>query len=151
MTNKEDEKEKRILEINSLIKPNSIYFAHPINVYNTDLEKTLEEIIRINFPQYNLENPNQKYHQENYKFWKENFGNGMKYYFEEILPKMEAGIGLPFDDGMYGAGIVGELEILLEKRKPIWEINSSGIIKKIDALDKSRILSIEETKKRVYQ
>ncbi len=151
MEDKKKEKERRILEINLLVRPNSLYFSHPINIYDTDLERFLLKNIRDSFPDYNLENPNQKHHQENYKFWKENFGSGMKYYFEEILPRMKAGIGLPFEDGTYGAGVFGELKYLSERGKPIWEINSGGAIKKIENLDESLALSVEETKKRVYQ
>ncbi|MCL5018756.1 MAG: hypothetical protein M1416_03265 [Candidatus Pacearchaeota archaeon] len=147
----EEETEKRREEISRLIKPNSIYFAHPINTYNTDLEKVLVEIIKLGFPRYTLENPNQQYHQENYKFWKENFGNGMKYYFEEILPKMSAGIGLPFEDGMYGAGIFGELKMLSEMGKPIWRISWNGGIREIEKLNPELALSVGDTKKRVYQ
>lgn len=92
------ETKKRIELLDSLIKPDSIYFAHPIIFYNTDLEKNLTEKIKLFFPQYHLENPNQKHHLENYKFWKEKTGSGMRYYFEEVLPRMKAGIGLPFED-----------------------------------------------------
>lgn len=142
---------KRIGEVNLLIKPDSIYFAHPINFYNTDLEKKLVEKISKCFFQYNLENPNQKHHQDNYKFWKEKTGNGMKYYFEVVLPKMKAGIGLLFEDGMCGAGVFGELEFIFNKVNPIWEINSEGEIKRITNLNNLKVLSIEETRKRVYK
>ncbi len=129
---------------------NKIYFAHPINFYNTDLEKKLIKEINLFFPQYILENPNQPHHQENYRIWKEETGRGMEYYFKKVLPKMEAGIGLPFEDGMYGAGVFGELEFLFNKGKSIWEINCEGKIRKIKNPDILKVLSIEETRKRVY-
>ena len=74
----------------------------------------------------------------------------MKYYFDAILPYMKAGIALPFEDGMWGAGIFGEMEFLRDRGKPIWEIRESGIITFIHELDQSKKLSIDETKKRVY-
>lgn len=144
------ELEKRIEEVNLLIKDNSIYFAHPVNFYNTHLEKCLIERINLCFPQYNLENPNQKHHQENYKFWKEKTESGMKYYLDIVLPKMKAGIGLPFEDNMYGAGVFGELEFISNRGNPILEINHEGLIKRIKRLDPTRKLSVEETRKRVY-
>ncbi len=136
--------------IENLTKPNSIYFAHPINIYNTDLEKKLIKKINLFFPQYNLENPNQKHHQENYKFWKQKTGRGMDYYFGIILPRMEAGIGLSFEDGMWGFGVFGELEFLHDFGRPIWEIDFDGRIKPITNLNNLKVLSHEETRKRVY-
>jgi hypothetical protein len=144
------ELKKRIEETNSLIKENSIYFAHPINFYNTDKERILMELIDLFFWKYNLENPNQKHHQENYKFWKEKTGSGMKYYFDVVLPKMRAGIGVPFEDGMYGIGVFGELEFIFKKGNPIWEITLEGRISEIKNPSNLKVLSLEETRKRIY-
>jgi hypothetical protein len=139
------------MESENLTKPNSIYFAHPINFYNTALEKNLIERINLFFPQYNLENPNQKHHQESYKIWKERTGSGMNYYFDIILPRMEAGIGLPFEDGKLGFGVWGELDFLSRLGKPIWEINFDGEIKLIKNLNDLKVLSLDETRGRVYR
>jgi hypothetical protein len=130
---------------------NKIYFGHPINFYNTPKESELIQKIENFFPEFEIENPNQEIHQKNYTKWKEEKGNGMKYYFEEVLPKMEAGIFLAFEDGMFGKGVFGEAEFLYKKGKEVYEINTEGKITSIDSLDYKRCLSIEDTRKRVYK
>ncbi len=134
----------------SLIKPNSIYFAHPINTYNTKEEKSFIETISKRFSQFNIYNPNQIHNEENYKLWKKETGSGMKYYFDVILPHMDAGIFLPFEDGMFGAGVFGEAEFLQHKGKPLWFIDWNKNIYSIKELDKSKRLSVDETRKRIY-
>lgn len=149
--------EERAEEAISIISPNSIYFAHPVNYYvggklNThgDTETRLINTISDRFPQLNVYNPNQLHNQENYKIWKEETGSGMDYFFDIILPRMQSGIVLPFEDGMISAGAFGEVEYLKNNEKPIWEINESGIIIPIKYLESDRKLSIEETRGRIY-
>ncbi|MBU4069837.1 MAG: hypothetical protein KJ646_02545 [Nanoarchaeota archaeon] len=126
-----------------------MYFGHPINFYNTKKEKKLIIAIQEKFPEYYIENPNQLIHKDNYIKWKERTGNGMNYYFKIVLPKMEGGTFLCFEDGMFGAGVFGEAEFLKDSGKLIYEINLEEKIKEM-ILDSSRTLSIKETKKRVY-
>lgn len=126
-----------------------MYFGHPINFYNTTKEAELIRAIETRFPEYSVENPNQPFHQEMYKKWKAEKGSGMKYYFEELLPRMAAGTFLAFEDKMFGAGVFGEAESIHNQRKPIWEISLDSIITPM-VIDTSRMLSIEETRKRVY-
>lgn len=133
-----------------------IYFGHPVNFYegsefNThgNKESELIKIISRRFPEYKIENPNQPPHQRNYVKWKEEKGNGMKYYFEKVLPKMNAGIFLCFEDGMFGKGVFGEAENLWKRKKDIWEINPEGRIRRMFPKP-SLCLSYEETRKRVY-
>jgi len=146
----EREKERRIEKLDSLTKPNSLYFAHPIIFFNTELEELFVRKIIDFFPDYNLESPNQKHHQENYRFWKEKFGNGMEYYLGVVLPRMKAGIGLPFEDGMHGAGVFGELKCLYQMGKPIWEIGFNTKIRRISSIDELKALSLDETIKRIH-
>jgi len=126
-----------------------IYFGHPINFYNVPKESELIEIIKKRFPKFSLENPNQPHHQENYQRYKKETGRGMNYYFQEVLPKMDAGIFLSFEDGNFGIGVFGEAEFLFNQRKPIWEINLGGKITPM-LIDYSKMLSMEETRKRIY-
>ncbi len=126
-----------------------IYFGHPVNFYNTDKEEELIAIIEKEMPEYEIENPNQQHHQEWYQRCKTVLGNGMLYYFNEVLPKMETGIFLPFEDGMFGAGVYGEAKFLSNPYRDIYEISLDGAINPL-VLDEIRCLSIEETKKRVY-
>jgi hypothetical protein len=133
------------------MKKPKIYFGHSINFYNTEIEADLIMQINFFFPGYDLENPNQKIHEANYQKWKSKSGNGMEYYLNKVLPKMSAGIFLPFGDGMFGKGVFSEMKKLDDLGKPIWEINFEGHIKSIDKLDFCRELSLEETRKRVYR
>ena len=126
-----------------------LYFGHPVNVYNTPGEKRLCEIISREFPNAELENPNSLVHDEGYKKWKQEKGSGMKYFFEEVLPKMSAGVFLPFSDGFFGKGVYGEAEQISNQGGKIFEVNLEGKIN-IMTLDSSRCLSVEETRKRVY-
>ncbi len=125
-----------------------IYFGHPIHLYGTPKEAELIRQIQSAFP-HSVENPGAKLHQEKYKEYAEKTGNGMNYFFEEVLPLMHAGIFLPFEDGKFGAGVFKEATFLKEKSKPIWEINQDGLVNIIDTLDAKRALSVEETRKRL--
>jgi hypothetical protein len=140
-----------------VILPESIYFAHPVNYYigskfniHGNREKELISIIEKRLPRYNVFNPNQDFNQDNYLLWREETGNGMNYYFDVILPEMVAGVGLTFEDGMFGAGVYGEIERLFLDEKAVFEIDNSGIIVPIACFDGSRKLTIEQTKERVY-
>ncbi len=127
-----------------------IYFGHPVNTYNTDLERTLLEIITATFPDYQVENPNQPHHQQGYQDWKRRTGSGMNYYYQLVLPKMDAGIFLPFSDGMWGAGVYNEALFLAERGKPIFDISWDGRLILPTILDPEKRLSIDATRKRVY-
>ena len=127
-----------------------IYFGHPVSVYNTPEEKKLISIIEEIFPHFEVENPNQPHHAQGYQDWKKQKGNGMLYYYEKVLPFMSAGVFLPFEDGMWGAGVFNEAEFLQEQQKSVYEIDYSGEISRI-IVDPSKKLSIEETRARVYK
>ncbi len=73
----------------------------------------------------------------------------MLYFFEEVLPMMDEGVFLPFDDGMFGAGVYKEAKFLEDAGKRIWEIDVEGGLSEL-VLDESRKLSVEETRERVY-
>ena len=126
-----------------------IYFGHPINAYDTELENQLLQRISEVFPVWFIENPNEEYHQEGYQFWKKFSGNGMDYYYKEVLPNCSAGIFLPFRDGKWGAGVLAEAEFLHNRGCPIFQIDTEGRVTKIDFLDPIQALSIEETRKRI--
>lgn len=127
-----------------------VYFGHPINTYNTGYERYLEVIIKSSFKGgWKLENPNQAKHSIGYKNYKKEYGDGMLYYMAEVLPFMDAGVFLSFDDGMFGAGVYTEAQFIKNNSKPIYEI-SNGIITDLD-LDSSRRLSVSDTRSRVYE
>ena len=127
-----------------------LYFGRPVNTYNTERERTLLDIVTAAFPGYQVENPNQPHHQQGYRDWKARTGNGMNYYYQIVLPKMDAGIFLSFADGMWGAGVYNEALFLAERGKPIYEIAWDGTRIMPATLDPARRLSIHDTRRRVY-
>lgn len=127
----------------------NIYFGHPINTYDTELENRLLERISAVFPRWFIENPNEEYHQDGYQFWKKLNGNGMNYYYKEVLPSCSAGIFLPFRDGKWGAGVFGEAEFLYNRGYQIFQIDAEGKVTKINFLDATRVLTVDETRKRI--
>ena len=131
-------------------KKQKMYFGHPISIYNKPKEAELIKIIEKVFVNYEVENPNQPRHSKGYQKWKKRKGNGMLYYYEKVLPHMDAGIFLPFEDGMWGAGVFHEAEFLQQQEKPIYEINVNGDILEAH-LNPAKKLSIEDTRARVYK
>ena len=127
-----------------------IYFGHPVNTYNTNKEKEWIFAIKQHFPEDTVENPNQPLHQENYRYWKKHFGDGMDYYFRVVLPFIEESVSASFEDGMLDAGVYGKAEFLKKRGKLLYEINWDCLISKL-ILDPKRKLSIEDTRKRVYK
>lgn len=125
-----------------------IYFGHPVNTYGTDLEKKLLRKISQFFHDWDVENPNHKIHQDGYGRWQKTMGNGMNYFFNEVLPDCHGGIFLLFRDGKWGAGTFGEAKFLLSRKYPIYLITANGEITKTD-LAAAQVLSVEETRLRV--
>jgi hypothetical protein len=129
-----------------------IYFGHPMNTYDTVLEIDLILAINRFSPDYEIENPNQKHHQDGCRKYEIETGNVMEYFYKEVLPLCEGGgIFLPFRDGMWGAGVFGEASWMLKNGLPIWEINSDCVIKKLEYLDIKKALTIEQTIFRVFK
>ena len=125
-----------------------IYFGHPINVYDTELESFLMKKIYEVFPDAEIENPNQKHHAEGYKRYSDSGGRGMDYYFKEVLPNCQAGIFLPFRDGKWGAGVFGEARFIFDLGRPILKIDPLGTIR-IFLPDLAEVLTVEETRARI--
>ena len=107
--------EKRAKEALNLLNPekNYLYFAHQVDIFNTEKEEDLVKTLDNVFSEFEIYNPNQEHNQENYKLWKKETGSGMNYYYDVILPHMDAGAYLAFQDGMIGAGVFHEMEFLL--------------------------------------
>lgn len=129
-----------------------LYFGHPINTYNTDLEQQLLRRISETFPDWEIENPNQKHHHAGYKHLKETTGNGMDYFLKQVLPDCHGGIFLPFRDGAWGGGIFKEAQFYAEQGLPVWIIDLNGDIKLLVWKlfnRKYKSLTREETKARI--
>lgn len=102
-----------------------LYFAHPVNTYDTQLEQDMLSLIATCFPEMEIENPNQPQHQKGYVEWKERFKNspsqGMSYFFDVVLPNCDAGtVALPFLNGRLGAGVAGKVIFSLKKERGVW-------------------------------
>jgi hypothetical protein len=126
-----------------------IYFGHPINLYNTPIETDLIRKIQERFLNCDVISPHLNIHKEGYQRYKLEKGNGMLYFETEVLPQMDAGIFLPFEDGKFGAGVFKEMNFLRGRTKPIFGINLEGLIWVVD-IKLAEALTVEETRKRVY-
>lgn len=127
----------------------TMYFGHPINVYDTSLEKFLVRAIQLWFHDWEIENPNQPKHQEGYARWKAERGRGMDYYYQEVLPQCHGGVFLPFSDGKWGTGVWGEAKFLADRDLPLYTISHQGIIS-VAHLSEADCLTVPETRSRVY-
>ena len=128
-----------------------LYFGHPVNVYGTSLEEGLLAEIGEAFAGWDILNPSGPEHEEGYQRYKREGKRGMQYFFQEVLPNCEGGIFLPFLDGMFGKGVAGEAEWLLERNKPVWTISVArecSITRQL-LFPENRILSVEETRERI--
>jgi len=132
-----------------------LYFAHPVNTYGTASERKLVPYIFEFFLQafevVKIENPNTEEHCKNYAKWKQAYAsNGMNYFIEEVLPKCNCAIFLPFRDNTIGAGVWKEVQYFLNLQLPVWMINRTGKITPILSRPKHLCLSVKETKSRIY-
>lgn len=127
-----------------------IYYAHPINLYDTPLEKDIERMIQLSFYQL-VENPNQKHHAEGYQLYKEMYGNGMKYYLDEVLPKCLSVVSVPFPEGTFGAGVAMEHNFITKNGGSgyVYDVNKG--LYSLERVPEIITLSVDETKERVYK
>lgn len=125
----------------------AVWFAYPMTYWNKKIEKDLINSLRTKFHKCFVETANCKGHEKLYQRWKKDTGHGMDYYFKCVLPRMDIGTFMAFEDGMFGAGAYGEAEKLASQNKPIYEINLKFKLKEL-TLDTNRRLSIEETRER---
>lgn len=125
-----------------------LWFGHPVNIYNTELEARLLRKISEAFPDWEIENPNQETHQEEYRRWKDRTGNGMDYFIRVILPNCQGGVFLPFRDGAWGAGVFKEAKFLADNGCPLWMITADGALVTV-TLSAVHALSVDETRARI--
>ena len=126
-----------------------IYFGHPVNSYNTELEKILLSRIGLIFPGCDIVNPNSPEHERGYQERKASTGNGMDYFLKEVLPSCHCGVFLPFRDGKLGQGVYKEALQLSESGKSVFEISVKEEFFTLDLTETSRVLSVEETRARI--
>lgn len=109
-----------------------LYFAHPINVYDTPLETTLIRTIGAHpqLSRFTLENPNTKAHSAAYEARKTISEDAMSY-FAEVVGKCAAVVFLAFPDGKIGGGVWYEILAADCIGLPLWEIFPDGRILRI--------------------
>jgi hypothetical protein len=123
-----------------------IYFAHPVNSYDTSLEDSVMQLIAHCLTGGDLagiENPNQPCHQEGYK------DRGMNYFFDEVLPNCRGGcVALPFLDGRMGLGVAGEAKWFVERGMPVWVLEPTrpGLfcVRPLTSAEESLLLRCDE-------
>lgn len=133
--------------------PIKLYFAHPINVYNTDLEAMLIERIAHTpeFSKFVLENPNTDAHTHAYEARKKQTTDPMVY-FEEVVATCDALVFLAFRDGKIGGGVWREILAAEHNGLSLFEIFPSGRIAYMayaELYSLTRPLSREDTIARV--
>jgi hypothetical protein len=120
-----------------------LYFAHPINAYDTELEQALLQRIAERFPDYEIINPNSPEHAAGYR------AQGMTYFLNDILPKCDACVLLAFRDGMIGKGVYAEAATSYLCGHQVWEIFPDGTVH-YWRLWSSRCLSVEDTRAHIH-
>ncbi len=135
----------------------ALYFAHPINVYDTPVEGAAIELILDAFPDAEIENPNQQKHQVGY------VDMGMDYFYGLVLPGCTGCVAMTFLDGRMSLGVAGEAKWFLEHSLPVWgmfpdPINGLFVIREFCDDERQQllerraplVLSHAETRQRVW-
>lgn len=126
-----------------------LFFSHPLNTYNTELERSLLRKIAQAFPMWKIVNPNEPAHQEGYERYERASGNGMNYFLEKILPGCHADIALIFRDGKWPAGVYKEARYFTDHILPCYVISPEGFVRFGPILEVVTPLTVEETLARI--
>lgn len=104
-----------------------IYFAHPVNVYNTPLEGAMMVLIAHCFPEAEIVNPNTPEGQKAYEEAKAASGGthgdhkGMDVFYK-MLESLDGCVSMPFLDCRMGLGVAGETQKTVKAGKYAWLI-----------------------------
>jgi hypothetical protein len=118
-----------------------MYFAHPINTYNTIIEKFFLEKYSEN---YEIINPNQEIHQIGVK------KEGMDY-FKPIVQSCDMLFAFGFGDNSVGAGIAKEMNWMKEKGGIVIFLPFFTKYEEMfgKAEDNYNVLSVDDTRKKL--
>jgi hypothetical protein len=127
-----------------------IYFAHPINTYNTDIEKQCLDLIKNNLGDKIL-NPSVEFIQRQLEDYKKNNPDNYMIFFDDLLSECDAIAYLPFEDGLIGAGVWHECKTINNYGGKTYEIDlENETLNEVDfGYIDSKKLSIEETRVRI--
>lgn len=92
----------------------TIYYAHPISLYNTTQEQ--RDMNTLHTLGFTVINPNQPVHQEEYNEW------GMEYFEKLIKTHADGLVFRAFPDGSISAGVAQEIAIAEKCLYPIIEL-----------------------------
>lgn len=107
-----------------------LYFAHPVNTYDTDLERAILVLIAHCFPGVEVDNPNTPEYQARYNKMKASTGGthgdhkAMDVFYETIKDD-DGCVAMPFLDCRMGLGVAGEVQKTLKYGKTAWLIKPS--------------------------
>jgi hypothetical protein len=129
----------------SILSKRRIYFAHPINTYNTILETFFLDYMK-KYPDVFIVNPNSAEHEKQYKL------KGMSY-FKTLVRSCDKLIAFGFGDNSIGAGIAKEMDWMREKGGTVifmpffreWDEMVVPCAKQFN------VLSVEETREKLKQ
>ena len=121
-----------------------VYFAHPINTYDTILEKFFLEYFS-KYSDIEIVNPNGPEHQEGYK------NEGMEY-FKKLVQSCDKLYAFGFGDNTIGAGIAKEMDWMFEKGGtviflPFFSTYEEQTVSKCNR--QFEVLSVEETRSKL--
>lgn len=131
-----------------------LYFAHPINTYGTPLEQRCLALISSVFPNHAIVNPSDQIHKDKVAELRKNDPKvNVMPYFKQTVAMCDELVALPFGDGMWGADVYEEAEVIEAKGEPFcrtWGIDPSRLtLYSVDQLDEEKKLSIDETRARI--
>lgn len=104
-----------------------LYFAHPVNVYNTPIENAMLALLAHCFPEDKIINPNTPEGQKAYTEAKAASGGthadhkGMDVFYK-MLESLDGCVSMPFLDCRMGLGVAGETQKTMRSGKPTWLI-----------------------------
>jgi hypothetical protein len=119
-----------------------VYFAHPMNTYNTPLEQLCLSVLQKRQPDWEILNPNTPEFQQECK------KEGMPF-FKKLVDTCDVLVALPFADGALGAGVIKEAAWMKEKGGRCWVLYGKELLPMEKA--HSRLLTVEETRKRLKE
>lgn len=117
-----------------------IYFAHPTSMYNTPVERELQQRYQDAHPGDTVENPNQQKHSDGYA------AGGMDY-FVSLCNQLDGTFFAPFANGKLGAGVAKEVNSFLEREAPVYEYDrKNGTFREVESIAQFSVMSVDETR-----
>ncbi|MBS2033789.1 hypothetical protein JST97_02325 [bacterium] len=117
-----------------------IYFAHPTSMYDTPVERELQNRYLQAHPGDSVENPNQPKHSEGYA------AGGMDY-FVSLCNQQDGAFFAPFGNGKLGAGVAKEVISFLDRNAPVYEFDrKSGDFRQVQSIGEFSVMSVDETR-----